>query len=186
MVFVNKSVGDFKENCNIYIVGFMGVGKTAVGRRLAYRLGMKFIDSDRAIEGVAGKTVSAIFAEEGEKRFREFEREFIERGHPSYGCVVACGGGLPMGEGVMERLKSQGMVIALFAREETILGRTQRRQTRPLLEGENKEERIANLLGARKQVYEKADYLIFSEGRSVDGVVGDILRNLRIYKPAQK
>lgn len=161
---------------NIYLVGFMGVGKSTVGRGVARKLNMLFIDSDRAIEKAAGKSINELFAEHGEEHFRELERAFIESGHPESGCVVACGGGLPIEEGIMDLLKSRGVVIGLFARSETILERTDRRENRPMLHVENKEERINDLLKKRQDTYKQADYLFFSEGRRVENVVGDIVR----------
>ncbi|PWU05645.1 MAG: shikimate kinase [Verrucomicrobia bacterium] len=172
---INKEQNGGKRP-NIYLIGFMGVGKSTVGRRLARKLGMLFIDSDAAIEVKAGKTVNEIFAQDGEKIFREMEREFIKVGHPGKGCVVACGGGLPIEEGMLELLRERGMVIGLFARSETILERTDRRDTRPMLNVENKEERINDLLKKRRDLYQKADYLFFSEGRPVEVVVADIVR----------
>lgn len=169
---------------NIYIVGFMGVGKSTVARRVAYKLNMTLIDSDRAIERLAGKSVSEIFNEEdGERRFRLLERQFVESGHPKTNCIVACGGGLPIADGMMELLKRQGVVIALFARPRTILERTDRRETRPLLKVENKEERISDLLEVRENIYQKAHYLIFSEDRRIEEVVADVIR---VYNSSQK
>jgi len=173
-----------QQRRNIYIVGFMGVGKTTVARRVAYKLNMTLVDSDRAIERLAGKSVGEIFNEEdGERRFRHLERQFVESGHSKMNCVVACGGGLPIGEGMMELLKSQGVVIALFAGSRTILERTDRRETRPLLRVENKEECIVGLLDARENVYQKAHYLIFSENRRIGDVVADVIR---VYNSSQK
>lgn len=173
-----------KNNRNIYLIGFMGVGKTTVARRTAYKLNMAFVDSDRAIERLAGQSVDEIFKEEGgEQRFRLLERQFVESGHPSTGCVVACGGGLPVADGIMDLLKRQGLVIALFAKSQTILERTDRRQTRPLLKVEDKEERISSLLTVREDIYQKADYLIYSENRRIEDVVADVIR---IYNSRQK
>jgi len=173
---VNDKEIKVEDRRNIYLIGFMGVGKTAVGRKVARKLGMLFIDSDKAIEDKAGKSVNQIFSENGEECFRELEREFIQFGHPETGCVVACGGGLPIEPGIMDLLKKRGVIISLFARAETILERTDRRDTRPMLKVENKEQRINELLKKRQDVYQKADYLIFSEGRPVEVVVTDIVR----------
>lgn len=171
---IDKGVGK-----NIYLIGFMGVGKSSVGRKLAQKLGMLFIDSDRAIEQKEQKSVSNIFNESGERYFRELERQFIQSGHPDKGCVIACGGGLPIEEGIIDLLKSRGLVIALFARSQTILERTDRRDTRPMLNVEDKEEHINKLLATRQEVYQKADYLFFSEGRRVEDVASDIARVYR-------
>lgn len=161
---------------NIYLVGFMGVGKSTVARKVAHKLGLQFIDSDRAIEKNVGQSINDIFAKQGEEHFRKLERAFIESGHSKSGCVIACGGGLPIEDGIMDLLKSQGVVIGLFARSETILERTDRRENRPMLHVENKEERINELLKKRQDTYKEADYLFFSEGRRIEDVVGDIVR----------
>ena len=79
---------------NLYLVGFMGTGKSTVGRQVARQMGFEFIDSDHEIERRQGQPVSQIFAEQGEAKFRALEREFIEHGHPAQKCVVSCGGGL--------------------------------------------------------------------------------------------
>lgn len=174
---VIHNIEHLKKRRNIYLIGFMGVGKSTVARRVAYKLNMSFVDSDRAIERIAEKTIDEIFKEDGgEQRFRLLERQFIESGHPQSNCVVACGGGLPIAEGVIELLKTQGIVIALFAKPQTILERTNRRETRPLLKVENREERISTLLTAREDIYQKADYLIFSENRRIEDVVADVVR----------
>ena len=79
---------------NLYLVGFMGVGKSVIGQRVALELGYQFFDSDAVIEKKIGKKIPEIFATEGESGFRAYEREFIDFGHPTEGCVISCGGGL--------------------------------------------------------------------------------------------
>lgn len=81
------------EPPNLYLAGFMGTGKSQLGRRLAEMKGMRFLDSDEVIARGVGKPVGEIFAQDGEAEFRRMEREFVERGHPDRGCVVALGGG---------------------------------------------------------------------------------------------
>ncbi len=122
---------------NLYLVGFMGTGKSTVGRQVAKQLGFEFIDSDQEIERLQGKAVSRIFAEDGEPKFRAMEREFIERGHPARRCVVACGGGLVVPPGMLELLRSRGIVMCMHAPIDTILKRTLHATHRPLLQVEN-------------------------------------------------
>ena len=164
---------------NIYLIGFMGVGKSTVGSRLARELNYSFFDSDEAIEKRVGKTVSEIFADEGEAAFRQYEREFIDSGHPSEGCVISCGGGLIIQEGMTERLKSKGIVICLFASLESILKRTQRSKTRPLLNVDDPEARIRELLAAREPIYMNAGICISTEGRTISEVVRHLQRTYR-------
>ncbi|MGB0290131.1 MAG: shikimate kinase, partial [Opitutales bacterium] len=90
---------------NLYLVGFMGVGKSVIGRRLAGELGMRFVDTDHAIEKAQGCSIAEIFKKEGEARFREYERSFIESGHAATGYVVACGGGLVVQPGMVDLLR---------------------------------------------------------------------------------
>ena len=164
---------------NLYLVGFMGVGKSAVGSRLARELNYSFFDSDEVIEKRVGKTIPEIFAEYGEAVFRSYELEFIESGHPEEGCVVSCGGGLVVQEGMSERLKSKGVVICLFASVESIVRRTRRNNNRPLLNVDDPEARIRELFAAREQIYMNAGICISTEGRSISEVVKHVLRTYR-------
>ncbi len=157
----------------------MGVGKSAIGRRVARELGYKFLDSDDRIEKQVGQKISAIFASEGEARFRAYERAFIESGHPDQGCVVSCGGGLVIEEGMQELLKSKGVVICLFASVESIIERTSRNKNRPLLNVENPEARIRELLAEREPIYMDSGACISTDGRTIAEVVKHMLRTYR-------
>lgn len=168
-----------KLQTNIYLVGFMGTGKTAVGKRLADSLGYDFIDSDAWIERESGISIPEIFAQSGESGFRDWEQRFIEDGHPTQRCVVSCGGGLIIPEGMLARVQSKGMVFCLFASPETILERTGRQSNRPLLQAENPEERIRALLKEREPVYLKAGTLIMTDGRPPGEIASHIERLYR-------
>ena len=179
---VNVSDGNASNTSNIYLVGFMGVGKSAIGRRLASELSMDFIDSDSRIEKVKGKSVAEIFESEGETRFRQYEQEFIDTGHPDGGCVVSCGGGLVVQPGMSERLKEKGVVICLFAPAESIIERTSRNKNRPLLNVENPEERIRTLLAEREPIYMKAGICISTAGRTINEVVRHVIRSYKSHR----
>src|SRR5690606_37996861 len=112
------------NDVNLYLVGFMGTGKTTVSRIVAARLGYRWMDSDHEIERAQGRSIADIFATTGEAAFRQMERDFIESGHPTQRTVVACGGGLVVQPGMLELLKSRGVVVCLHATVETILRRT--------------------------------------------------------------
>jgi shikimate kinase len=168
---------------NLYLVGFMGVGKSAIGRRVARELGYKFFDSDDCIVKQVGKKIPAIFAADGEARFRAYERDFIESGHPTQGCVVSCGGGLVVQEGMSELLKSKGVVVCLFASVESIIERTSRNNNRPLLNVADPEARIRELLAAREPVYMDSGACILTDGRTISEVVKHMLR---IYRACAK
>jgi shikimate kinase len=164
---------------NLYLVGFMGVGKSALGRRAARVLGYRFIDSDQAIEQSAGKKIPEIFKEAGEPAFRRMEREFIEQGHPDEGCVVACGGGLVVPPGMSDLLKSKGVVICLFASAERIVERTSRNKNRPLLDVDDPAAKVRELLAEREPIYLNAGIGMSSEGRSMAEVVRNMVRSYR-------
>lgn len=171
-----------KSKPNLYLVGFMGVGKSLLGRRVARALNYNFIDSDHAIEKKEGRRIPEIFAAEGEAYFRQLERAFIEVGHAEEGSVVSCGGGLVIEPGMSELLKSKGVVICLFASIESILERTQYNSNRPLLQVEDPEARIRELLAKREPIYMNSGACITTEGRTIPEVVRHILRTYRECK----
>lgn len=164
---------------NLYLVGFMATGKSTFGRILAARLGMRFLDVDEEIETSQAMPVSRIFADLGEPRFRELERAYIETGHPAHGCVVSCGGGLVCQPGMIELLKSRGVVLCLHASVAAILARTESRKDRPLLNVENPAERIRTLLAQRQPIYERAGTMVLTEGRPMHEVTDHLLRVYR-------
>lgn len=164
---------------NLYIIGFMGVGKSAVGRSVARQLGMRFLDSDWCIEQKAGRSITDIFAASGEASFRKMEWEFIESGHPENGIVIACGGGLPLQTGMSELLLQRGVVVCLFAQPETILARTSGNQKRPLLNVQDPAAKIQQLLKEREPCYMKTGIGISAEGRQIADVVSNVVRVYR-------
>jgi len=173
---MNQSKTVNREDVNLYLVGFMGTGKSTVGRVVAPRIGFRFVDSDHEIEHAQGRTVAEIFEREGEAGWRAMEREFIERGHPATRTVVSCGGGLVAQPGMLGELLGRGVVICLHASLETILGRTSRRRDRPLLEVEDPFARIRELYAARESVYRRAGSLVLTDGRSLPDVVSHVIR----------
>lgn len=164
---------------NLYLVGFMGTGKTTVGRAVAQRMGFHVLDSDHEIERQQRKTIPEIFAQDGEPAFRAMEREFIERGHPAERTLVACGGGLVVQPGMLALLKSKGVVVCLHASLETILTRTARQRNRPLLEVENPEERVRTLYAAREPIYKQSGTVILTDSRPLVDISAHVLRAWR-------
>lgn len=166
-------------DANLYLVGFMGTGKTTVGRMAAQRLGFTLLDSDQEIERQQGRTITRIFAEDGEPAFRAMEREFIARGHPGSRTVVACGGGLVVQPGMLELLKRKGVVICLHASIGTVLQRISGHAHRPLFNGENPEARLRELYAQREPVYRQSGTLILTDARPLADVVNHVLRAYR-------
>ena len=164
---------------NLYIVGFMGTGKSSISRRVASSLAMRFLDVDNEIERAVGIPIADIFEKHGEPHFRELEWNYIESGHPDTGCVISCGGGLITQDGMAELLKSKGVLLCLHASVETIISRTSRNSRRPLLQVDNPEERIRALLAERRPHYASAQASILTEQRSIPEVVDHVIRSYR-------
>lgn len=167
------------NDVNLYLVGFMGTGKTTVSRIVAARLGHRWLDSDHEIERLQGRPIAEIFANEGEPAFRKMERDFIEKGHPADRTVVACGGGLVVQEGMLAELQKRGVVVCLHATVETILRRTAGSRQRPLLNVEDPEKRIRDLYTVRDPIYRRSGSVILTDNRPQIDVVQHVLRVYR-------
>ncbi len=161
---------------NLYLVGFMGTGKSTVGRQVARQIGFEFIDSDHEIERRQGQPVSQIFAEQGEAKFRALEREFIEHGHPAKKCVVSCGGGLVVPPGMLELLRSRGVVICMHAPIETILQRTMHTTHRPLLQVDDPAQRLRELYAQREEIYRRTGTMVLTDKRPQREITAHVLR----------
>ena len=175
---MHSSFSSEKNKPNLYLVGMMGTGKSTIGKVLADQLRMNFIDSDESIEESYGQSISEIFTQKGENFFRNLEQEFITNGHPDQNQVVACGGGLCIPVGMMELLKSKGTVICLLATPETLLERTKTDHSRPLLQVAHPLEQLEKLIQERECRYREADYLIKTDGSTVDQIVAEIMKTL--------
>jgi len=160
---------------NIILGGFMGTGKTSVGKRLAERLAYEFVDLDDLIQADAGLPIDQIFATRGEGAFRAMEREMVTRMSARQRCVIATGGGAIVEPRNLEALQDIGVVIALTATPEVILSRVGRGEDRPMLRGQDTQQRIVQLLADRTPAYAKADVLVDTSARSVEEVVEHIL-----------
>lgn len=146
---------------SVVLIGMMGVGKTTMGRLAAKALGYKFIDLDRAIEERAGKRVDAIFAEDGEATFRQMEADTADSLAGAPRVIVSAGGGAPMREGNMARLRAIGVTVYLKASEAMLLQRLEAsKKPRPLLQGEGWKEQLTSLLERREPIYMSADFVL--------------------------
>jgi len=176
---IGKNPESREPQPNLYLIGFMGVGKSVVGRAVARKMRMQFMDTDWMIEKESGQSIPEIFASQGEAAFRRLERELIESGHPRSGLVVSCGGGLPIQPGMADLLRKKGIVVCLFASTTTILSRTLGNARRPLLNVENPEERVSELLRQREPIYMQAGIGISADGRTISEVVQNVIRVYR-------
>jgi len=160
---------------HLIITGFMGTGKTEVGRRLARALGRTFVDTDRLVEAKVGRSVAAIFASEGEARFRELERAAVAEATTIPDAVVATGGGTLVDPENRRRLAAAGPILCLTASPREILRRVGDPASRPLLAACRSDAerlaRIEELLAARATAYGSASHTIDTTGLTVDQVV---------------
>ena len=160
---------------NVYLIGPMGSGKTAVGRRLAAMLGKEFFDSDAEIEKRTGVDVRFIFEKEGEARFRERERDIIADLTALEGVVVATGGGAVLDPSNRARLAGTGTVVYLEASVDTQLQRTRPSQHRPLLMNDDPRAVLERLMSIRRPLYEEiADIRVDTTGRRVKAVAASV------------
>jgi len=135
-------------------MGFMGTGKSIVGRRLAIELGYRFVDTDQRIEAREKKRIPLIFSEDGEDYFRKVEAEVVEAVSALDGYVISTGGGVPLKAGNLQALQKNGLLVTLVARPEVVLRRVQRRMgERPLLKGPDPLGAITRLLSEREACY---------------------------------
>jgi shikimate kinase len=164
---------------NIVLTGFMGTGKTAVGRELARLLNMQLIDVDTKIEEFEKMSINEIFRQLGEPRFREIETEIIKKLSESKNRIISAGGGAVLKQGNMDILSKSGIVVCLTATPETILRRTGNSNDRPLLQVENPLKKIKELLNFRKPFYEKADIMIDIEGKTPLQIAEEIIEKVK-------
>jgi shikimate kinase len=163
----------------VVLVGFMGSGKSSVGREVARRARVEFVDVDERIEGEAGKAIPELFAEEGEPAFREREKAALREALSVPGRVVATGGGAFMDEGNRRRLKAYAPVVYLEASPEAVLARLSGDSERPLLRGGDRERIVRELLARRVQGYREADCMVPTDGRTVSDVAERVMELLQ-------
>jgi shikimate kinase len=170
---------DENMKSNIALIGFMGTGKTTVGKLLAEKLGKTFIETDELIAKRVGKSIHRIFEEDGETRFRELEREVIKEVTEMKNVVISCGGGVVLDRINIERLKMNAVLILLTTSPEVILKRTSNENGRPLLNAVSRLEEIKELLEFRKLFYNSAaDFTIDTTNLEINEIVDKIINQV--------
>lgn len=164
---------------SIVLIGMMGAGKSTIGRRLAARLRLPFLDADIEIEAAASMTIPEIFAAHGEPYFRDGEARVIARLLDNGPSVIATGGGAVMREETRNRIRDKAISIWLKADADVIMKRVKRRADRPLLQTEDPAATINRLLEAREPVYQTADLTIWSRDVPHDRIVDECIDALR-------
>ncbi len=166
---------------SIALIGFMGTGKTAVGKALAEKLGKEFVELDSLIEQKAGKTIPEIFQQGGEVAFRELEIAVIKKVAENKDAVIACGGGVVLNKINIDRLRKECIIVYLTASPGAILKRTSGDENeRPLLKADSRALTIRELLRFRKPFYERAaDITIDTSKLDIDAVVEQIIEKVK-------
>lgn len=169
----------------IVLVGLMGAGKTSIGKRLAERLGVRFVDADKAIEEAAGCTIADFFARHGEEEFRRGEERVIARllGDPP--CVLATGGGAFMSDDTRRRIRERALSLWLRADLDVLFERVARRSDRPLLQTEDPRQTLQALMDIRYPVYGEADLVVDSRRAPIDVTVDRVYQALFNYFSAK-
>lgn len=168
---------------SIVLIGMMGAGKSTVGRRLATRLGLNFVDADIEIESAAGMSIPDIFATHGEQAFRDGEVRVIARLLEGAPNVIATGGGAWMRPDTRERIRARGVSVWLKADVDVLLRRVKRRSDRPLLQTADPAATIEKLVAERYPVYAEADLTLLSREVPHDRIVDECIAALAAYLP---
>jgi shikimate kinase len=162
----------------VVLIGLMGAGKTAIGRRLANRLGLNFVDADTEIEQAAGKSISDIFADHGEAHFRNGERRVITRLLGDGPQVLATGGGAYMNDETRKTIAKYGVSVWLKADLKVLMERVVRRDHRPLLKTKDPEAVMKRLMDERYPVYSSSDVMVRSRDVPHEVIVDEIMAAL--------
>lgn len=166
-------------NRNIVITGFMGTGKTEVGREVARRLHRAFVDMDALIEEREGRTIPQIFMESGEPYFRQLEARLVEELASRRNLVIATGGGALIPEANRRRMVETGIVICLWAEEDALIRRLKDDNYRPLLARPDWQEHLRRLLAQRRPAYESLPYHVDTTNKSIPQVADEIIALVR-------
>jgi shikimate kinase len=170
---------------NIALIGFMGTGKTSVAHALATLLHFQVIDTDDLIERQAHKHIRDIFKDDGEPRFRAYEREVVQKLRDERRLIIATGGGLAANQDNLASLKEHALIVCLWASPEVIWHRVRHQSQRPLLEDPDPLARIRRLLAEREPFYRQAEVLVNTELRSVREVAAQVAHHFKLLRTAR-
>ena len=168
---------------NIFLIGFMGTGKSTISAALGRRLSREVVEMDELIVKREGMPISEIFEKKGEPYFRELETGLLVELQQKNDVIVSCGGGTPMRECNVEEMKKSGVIVLLTAEPETILERVKYSHDRPLLENHKTAEYIAELLDKRQDKYEAAaDLTIATDGKNTAAICSELIENVQRWE----
>jgi shikimate kinase len=169
-----------RRPANIALIGFMGAGKSSVGHLVAGQLHFEYLDTDELIQSRTGRTITDIFARDGEPAFRKMESDLVKELAGRTKTVIATGGGLPVNPENLAGLKACALVVCLWASPEAIWERVSHQTHRPLLQNPNPQQKIRDLLAAREPFYKQADVLVNTESRSVREVAQQVVHQFHM------
>ncbi|MCA0991022.1 shikimate kinase [Pseudalkalibacillus hwajinpoensis] len=161
----------------IYLTGFMGSGKTTVAEELSKALALPSEDTDKHITKMQGREIPVIFESEGEKAFRSYETASLKN-LPTENIIISTGGGIVLSEKNRSYMKQNGTMIYLHCEPEEIVKRLEGDTSRPLLAGDNKQNKINTIFTERLPLYREADYEIETTNRSVQDIVAEICQRI--------
>ena len=176
------AVNNTRRPVNLALIGFMGTGKTSVGRLAAEQLHFDYLDTDEMIQSRTGRTITDIFEKDGEPAFRKLEQQLVSELAARKRTVISTGGGLPTNPLNLASLKTHSLIVCLWASPEKILERVRNQTHRPLLCDPNTGLKIRELLAARDPFYRQADVLINTDLRSVREAAQQVVHQ---FKSAQ-
>lgn len=174
-----KKAWENAKDKNIVLTGFMGSGKSTVGKILARKLGRKVVDTDDVVEKTAGMSIKEVFAKFGEAYFRELERKAVKNVSKLKRHIIITGGGVVLNKENMQNLRKNGIIVYLHAEPEVIYERVKKTDKRPLLNVENPIERIKLLLEFRKEFYDEHDIKVNTSNLTPEEVADEIIEKLR-------
>ena len=167
-------------NCNIFLIGFMGAGKSTIARTLQRELGFPLVEMDEHIVQEQGMSINDIFAQYGEAHFREIESQLVVDLGKQEPSIVSCGGGVVVRPENTQNMKKSGRIVLLKASPETIFERVKNSTDRPILNGHMNVEYIAELMEKRRALYEEAaDITIQTDGKRRAQICEEIIGKLR-------
>lgn len=165
---------------NVFLIGFMGSGKSTVASCLSKNYGMEIIEMDEVLVEREGMSIPDIFAKKGESYFREAETNLLIEIQSEQNKVVSCGGGVVLREKNVQEMKKSGQIVLLNAKPETILERVKDDDNRPLLEGKKNTEFISDMMEERRPKYEgAADFVIQTDGKTADEICKEIFEKIK-------
>ena len=170
---------DNKLEKTLFLIGFMGTGKSTVSEALAKRLGVRRIEMDQAIEEETGCSIPVIFERYGEEHFRKLETELLKKIAVGEPCIVSCGGGAAMRRENVDIMKGAGRIALLLAAPGEILSRVGDSKDRPLLNGHMNAGYIAGLMEKRREKYEEAaDFPVSTDKKTIEEICDEVIKNI--------